>query len=157
MRFFSSFVWGGCPKIVEDIRGSLCPTLSAFKTRVWVDPTIVSFSACCLRGGREGKPEKRAVAPAVPPAPVSLHSQVAFKLMKAFSSTAAAQLSRAHLTTFSSIPGPLAADPTRSPVGLYGTRSVQRRHGWVWGAELEFGALGAPFAQCGHGGSCGGM
>lgn len=87
---------------------------------------------CMLSTGREGgKAREESSAPAVPSAPVSLHSEVSSKLMKAFSSTAAAQLSRAHLTTFSSIPGPLAADPTRSPIGLYGTRSVQRRHGRV--------------------------
>lgn len=120
---------------------------------------------CMLSTEREGgKGRQESSGTSCPPTPASLsgsslHSEVFSKLMKTFPSTAALQLSRAHLTTFSSIPGPPSADLTRSPVGLNGTRSVQSRHGWVRGAELEleFGALGAPFAQCRNGGSCGGM
>ena len=88
---------------------------------------------CMLSPEREGGRERQR-GEQWQPAPhsgSSLYSEVSFKLMKTFPSTAALQLSRAHLATLSSIPGLPSADLTRSPVGLNGTRSVQSRHGWV--------------------------
>lgn len=111
------------------------------------------------REGGKGREESSGTSRLPHPALLSgssLHSEISFKPMKTFPSTAALQLSRAHPTTFSSIPGLPSADLTRSPVGLNRT-SVQGHHGWVRGAEREFGALGAPFAQCRNGGSRGGM
>lgn len=101
--FFSSAFEEAVPKLCEYIRGSLCATLSAFKTRVWGDPTIVSFSVCCLQRGRERERKReRERAAAFPPTRVicsSLIQRCPLNLWKHFLSTAAFQLSRAHLAT----------------------------------------------------------
>lgn len=165
--WFFFCVWGGCPWIVEYIRGSLCATLSAFKTRVWLDPTIVSFSVCHPQGGRERERGRQ------PFLLLSNLLQLEFRgTLKTYErisihSCLPAQQSSSCYFSFSSFPTLLTADPIPFPVGFNRTRSVcrvfiecwsgQSHHGHVPGAECASGALGALFAWCGHGGSCGGM
>lgn len=173
--FFSSAFEEAVPKLCEYIRGSLCATLSAFKTRVWGDPTIVSFSVCCLQRGREREKAREGESSSIPSNSsylLQLDSEVSFKLMKTFSihSCLSAQQSSScyfDSTVLSTAPLLLTDGLICFPAELNRIRrgcrvfiewwSVQSHHGHVPGAECVSGALGAPFAWCMHKGSCGGM